>query len=125
VPAFTLQAARDLCDYVIPEIYYKESSARSFPNFFFPRFREVVDWLEKFAPGITKKTLIGIGVHEKLYNDVPGIDYGDFLEAQIRAIRTDPLLKTLPGLALWAPNHAGAETLQRLDRVIKKYYFSP
>lgn len=122
VPAFALQAARDYADYVIPEIYYKASEAKGYPNFEFPRFRTQTEWLERNAPGILKKVLIGIGIHEKMFNDDPRIHYGDFVEAQIRTISSDPFLKSLPGIAFWAPYHSSPETLKKLDQAIKSYY---
>lgn len=122
VPAFALQAARDYADYVIPEIYYKESEAKGYPNFEFPRFRTQTEWLERNAPGILKKVLIGIGIHEKMFNDDTHIHYGDFVEAQIKAIGSDPLLMSLPGIAFFAPYHCSPETLKRLDQAIKRYY---
>ena len=67
---------------------------------------------------------MGLGVHEKLFNDVPEIDYGEFIEAQIRYIAADPVLKNLPGLAFYAPMKLSQENIRRLDETIQKYYFS-
>ncbi|MBN1295081.1 MAG: hypothetical protein JXB48_24820 [Candidatus Latescibacteria bacterium] len=115
-------AIRDYADYCMPEIYYRESAAKGFPDFDFPRFREAVDILEQNAPGLTSKILLGLGVHEKLFDDVPDIDYGDFIEAQIRCISNDPVLQKLPGLAFYAPMALSQKNIGRLDELIFEYY---
>ncbi len=109
-------------DYCMPEIYYRESAAKGFPDFRFTRFNEAVTALERNAPGISSKILMGIGVHESLYNDDPLIDYGVFLEAQIRYITGDPVLSRLPGLAFYAPMKLSMEHIRLLDSLVRKYY---
>lgn len=121
-PAALHRAIRDYADYCMPEIYYRESNAQGFPDFEFTRFREAVDILEKNAPGLADKTLLGLGVHEKLFDDDPKIDYGTFIEAQIRYIASDPVLKKLPGLAFYAPMKLSQKNIGLLDAYIKKYY---
>ncbi len=117
-----LESIRDYADFFIPEIYYSEKDAEGFPNFGFPRFRESVDHFESLAPGISQKILIGLGCHEGLYDTDPSIGYGDFIEAQITTIVNDPVLKKLPGLAIYKPLALSPENLKRLNELIRRYY---
>ncbi len=116
------RAIRDNADYCMPEIYYRESAAEGFPDFGFPRFREAVDILEKNAPGISNKLLIGLGVHEKIYNDDPKINFSEFLEAQISLITSDPVMKNIPGLAFYTPARLTQGRIAFLDALLRKYY---
>jgi len=116
-----LEAIRDYADYFMPEIYFSESDAPGFPGFRFTRYRESVDLFERLAPGISGKTLIGFGCHEKLWDTVDSIDYGDFLEAQLNAIVSDPVLLGLPGLALYKPSGLSEANFRRLDALLGDY----
>ncbi len=116
------RAIRDNADYCMPEIYYRVSAAKEFPDFAFTRFNEAVEKLETSAPGISSKILMGIGVHEALFADDLSIEYGDFVEAQIRYIANDPVLRDLPGLAFYAPMKLSQDNIRRLDNVVRKYY---
>jgi hypothetical protein len=117
-----LEAIRDYADYCMPEVYYSEERAKGFPEFKFTRFRRAVDALEEKAPGIGRKTLIGVGAHQRLWDKDPKIDYKQFLEAQIRTIAEDELLRRLPGIAIYAPYALDAATIAHLDGVLKEYY---
>lgn len=111
-------AIRDYADYCMPEIYYRESVAAGFPDFAFTRFNDAVNTLEKNAPGIREKILLGLGVNENLFDDDPSVDFGDFLEAQVRYIRNDPVLRTIPGLAFYTPVRLSLERMKRLDALL-------
>ena len=121
-PASLHRALRDYADYCMPEIYYRESKAAGFPDFEFVRFRETVDTLEKNAPGLAGKILMGVGVHEKLFDDDPDIEYSAFIEAQIRYIKTDPVMQKLPGLAFYAPMKLSQKNISFLNTLLRKYY---
>jgi hypothetical protein len=116
------RAIRDFSDYCMPEIYYRESAAKGFPDFAFIRFDEALRKLEESAPGIAAKIIPGIGVHETLFNDDPEIDYMEFVEAQIRYIVRNPLLAKLPGLAFYAPMKLSQNNILRLNSIIRSYY---
>ncbi|MFC1607582.1 hypothetical protein ACFL47_06380 [Candidatus Latescibacterota bacterium] len=121
-PAELHVALNDCVDYVMPEIYYRESQTPGFPDFRFVRFNDAVEKLKKNAPGIEDKIIMGIAVNEKMCDDTDIIDYMDFVEAQIRYIRTDPLLKKLPGMAFYAPMKLGQVNIGRLDDMVKRYF---
>jgi len=116
------KAIRDYVDYCMPEIYYRESNAEGKNGFTFDRFREAVDTLETNAPGITGKILMGLGVNARLFDDTTSLDFGEFIESQIRFIRTDPVLRQLPGLAFYTPARLSQAGIARLDSLLVKYY---
>ena len=117
-------AIRDYADFCMPEIYYRESSAEGYPAFRFTRFVEAVEILDKNAPGIAGKILPGVGIHEKLFDDDPDIDYMEFVEAQLRYISTEPLLKKTAGLAFYAPMKLSQKNILFLDKLVVKYFLS-
>ena len=121
-PANLHVTIRDYADFCMPEIYYRESTAMGFPDFNFTRFREAVDTLERNAPGLSGKILLGIGVNESLFDNDPSIDYMTFIEAQLRTIVTDPVLKKLPGLAFYAPMKLSQKNVRLLDELVRKYF---
>ncbi len=116
------RAIRDHADYCMVEIYYRESAAPGFPDFEFTRFDDALAVLERNAPGIAAMTMMGMGVHEKLFNDRGDIDYTGFIEAQVRYLTTTPGLKDLPGLAFYAPLALTQERIGVLDGLIRRYY---
>ncbi|MHB9031318.1 MAG: hypothetical protein ACYC9O_21320 [Candidatus Latescibacterota bacterium] len=116
-----LQAFREYADFFVPEIYIPEKDAAGFPNFPFSRFRESVDLFERLAPGISQKTIIGLGFHEKLYDTDPKIPYGEFMAAQLKTIMNDPVLRKLPGVAVYKPAALSPENLKRLDALLSEY----
>jgi len=117
-----LEAIRDYADYCMPEVYYSEAQAEGFPEFEFTRFRKAVDMIESKAPGIARKTLIGLGAHQRLWDKDPEIDYKQFLEAQVKTIAEDDLLCQLPGIAIYAPYALDSATISHLDAVVKECY---
>jgi hypothetical protein len=117
-----LEAIRDYADFCMPEIYYSETQAEGFPEFEFTRFRKAVDMIEGKAPGIAQKTLMGLGAHQGLWDKDPEIDYKQFLEAQVRTIAEDEVLRKLPGIAIYAPYALDSATISHLDEVIQRYY---
>lgn len=122
-----LVALRDHADFVMPEIYYRESTARDFAASAdpFPAFRAKVQEWEAAAPGITPKILMGLGTVQNAdwaYDNRDDIDYGDFLAKQIEVCATDPVLKKMAGLALYAPGYLRPETLTRVNDAIIRFY---
>jgi hypothetical protein len=122
-----LLTLRDHADFVMPEIYYRESSAPDFQTSEapFPRFRIKVEEWESAAPGITPKILMGLGTVQNAdwaYDNRDDIDYGDFLVKQIEVCATDPVLKKTAGLALYAPGYLKPKTLTRVNNAIIKFY---
>jgi hypothetical protein len=122
-----LVALREYADFVMPEIYYRESNASDFAETEdpFPGFREKVEDWESAAPGITPKVLMGLGTVQNVdwgYDDVEEIDYGKFLAKQVEVCATDPVLKQTAGLALYAPGYLRPETLTELNDAIIDHY---
>jgi len=125
-----LQALRDYGDFVMPEIYYREKSE---PNFKtnpapFGEFRKKVEEWEAQAPGITPKILMGLGTVQNAdwgYDNLPEVDYAEFLAKQVEVCATDPVLKRMAGLAIYAPGYLKPDTLTRLNDAIIKYYGLP
>jgi hypothetical protein len=125
-----LEALRDHADFIMPEIYYTEKDVVDFatrPNPF-PLFREKVDEWEAQAPGITPRILMGLGTVQNVdwgYDNHPDVDYGAFLSKQVEVCATDPVLKQMAGLALYAPGYLKPETLGQVNEAIIKYYGLP
>jgi hypothetical protein len=122
-----LIALRDEADFVIPEIYYRESTAPDFAtqNRPFALFRKKVEEWERAAPGITPKILMGLGTVQNVdwgYDNRDEIDYGEFLAKQVETCATDPVLKRMAGIALYAPGYLKPETLSRVNRAIIEHY---
>jgi hypothetical protein len=122
-----LEALRDYADFAMPEIYYSEKAA---PNFRteadpFRVFREKVQEWEEQAPGLTPKILMGLGTVQTAdwgYDNLPEVDYAEFLSKQVEVCATDPVLKQMGGLALYAPGYLRPETLTKVNEAIIKYY---
>ncbi|MBP8952601.1 MAG: hypothetical protein KBI47_09460 [Armatimonadetes bacterium] len=122
-----LEALRDHADFAMPEIYYTEKSARDFNTAEkpFAVFREKVDEWEAQAPGITPKILMGLGTVQTAdwgYDNLPEIDYAEFLAKQVEVCATDPVLKRMGGLALYAPGYLKPDTLTALNDAIIRWY---
>lgn len=125
-----LEALRDNADFVMPEIYYTEKAAPDFKTTArpFPVFREKVDEWEAQAPGITPKILMGLGTVQTAdwgYDNLPEVDYGEFLAKQVEVCATDPVLKQMGGLALYAPGYLEPEVLSKVNDAILKFYGLP
>ena len=125
-----LIALRDRADFVIPEIYYRESTASEFATQSrpFSLFRKKVEEWERAAPGITPKILMGLGTVQNAdwaYDNRDEIDYGEFLAKQIETCATDPVLKRMAGIALYAPGYLKPDTLSRVNEAIIEHYGLP
>ena len=122
-----LETLRDFADYIAPEIYYKESQAPDFASAAdpFPRFRETVSKIERLAPGIKEKIIIGLGCTQTgshIFDDKKNIDYGEFLQKQVEVCATDPKLDSIAGIAIYAPGYLLPSTLTVLNDAIKTYF---
>jgi hypothetical protein len=115
---FLLETIRDYADMVLPEIYVAQSTAKSEGLSYFIRY---LRHLENCAPGITAKTVMGIGMYQKLA-DGGSQSFRDHLAAQILLLCTDPLFAKIKGIALYAPVYLSAQDQQWLDDVLKKHF---
>jgi hypothetical protein len=116
--AYILRAIRDYADIYLPEIYISQSAAASKG---FGRFKTHIATAEALAPGIAKKTIIGIGVHRKMADD-PSSNFNDHISAQIKLLGSDPVFKTTMGIALYTPVDLSVESKKRIDGILKKYF---
>ena len=122
-----LEAIRDHADFIMPEIYYTEKNASGFltdPQPF-GAFRQKVEEWEAQAPGIKPKILMGLGTVQNAdwgYDNVPEIDYAEFLAKQVEVCATDPVLMGMGGLALYAPGYLRPEVLGAVDDAIIEFY---
>ena len=121
---------RDHADFVIPEIYYRENTAPDFATQVrpFALFRKKVEEWERAAPGITPKILMGLGTVQNAdwgYDNRDDIDYGGFLTKQVETCATDPVLKRMAGIALYAPGYLKPDTLGRVNQAIIVHYGLP
>jgi hypothetical protein len=92
-----LAAMVQYADYILPEIYYYSESDAGSGSDPFPRFRETIDrWESWFGQAILDKTVIA------LYADNAAQGYGQFLHRQIDLCRTDPVLRLVKGIAIYA-----------------------
>ena len=57
-----------------------------------------------------------------MFDNDPAIDYGAFIEAQLRTIVSDPVLKTLPGLAFYAPMKLSQKNIRMMDVLVRRYF---
>jgi len=116
--AYILNAIKDYADMYIPELYVSQSVAARRG---FGRFRSHIETAEMFVPDITKKTVIGIGMHPKMADD-PTRNFGDHLSAQIKLLGTDPIFKNILGIALFTPVDLTVEDQKRIDHDLKRYF---
>lgn len=116
--SFVLKAIRDYADMFLPELYISQKSAKKRG---FIKFKNYMVAAEELAPGIKKKTVVGLGMHPKMQDD-PSKSFTDHLAAQIKLLGTDPFFKNILGIALYAPVYISAEDQKSIDTVIKKYF---
>lgn len=122
-----LKGVRDYADFVMPEIYYQEKDAPDFKTnpAPFSGFREKVEEWEAQAPGISPKILMGLGTVQNAdwgYDNSADVDYAEFLAKQVEICATDPVLKGMAGLAIYAPGYLKPDTLSKLNEAIVKHY---
>lgn len=116
--AFVLKAIRDYADLFLPELYISQISAKKRG---FIKFKNYITATEELAPGIKKKTVVGLGMYSKMNND-PSQSFQDHLSAQIKLLGTDPFFRDTLGIALYSPSKYSAEDQKRIDGVLKKYF---
>lgn len=117
--ASLLRAMRDHCDLVILEVYIPERESGGGLSAF-ARRRALV---EKFAPGVRKKVLFGIGAYDKMRKEGSG-GFSQHLVSQVTKIRSilDP--SDLQGLAIYAPVYLRAGEQRELDQAIRRTFFA-
>jgi hypothetical protein len=125
-----LEALRDYGDFAIPQIYYSEKVQPEFGTMAqpFAEFRAKVEEWELQAPGITPKILMGLGTVQGVdwgYDNLPEVDYAEFLSKQVEVCAADPVLKQMGGLALYAPGYLKPEVLGKVNDAIIKFYGLP
>ena len=116
--SFLLEAIRDYADMFLPELYISQRAAERRGLGEFKRYLKSV---EELVPGITKKTVVGIGMHAKMANE-PSQSFRDHLSTQIALLGTDPFFRSVFGIALYAPVYLPAEDQKWIDGVLKKHF---
>ena len=87
------------CDLFIPEIYLSEYYTKI--NDYSVMEKRIKD-LEQKCPGILEKTIIGLGIYNKLDTE-KDILFSDHIKKQLEYIISNPLLSKLNGIAFYAP----------------------
>lgn len=114
-----LRAIRDYGDVFMPELYISEADRLRHG---LGIFNDRLHAMEAQAPGILKKTIIGIGVYPKMLATMQG-SVREHVAAQIEYIKSDPFLSQFQGLAIYAPYYLSIEDQKYLDELIRRYYF--
>jgi len=113
--ALLAQGVRDYCDVVMLEVYRLQG-----PQDFraFERRRSII---ERYAPGIRTKTLIGIGDDKKtcMSTDKTCVQR---LEAQVRFLGSVRQSADLRGVAIYAPIYFTIDGQQVLDKAIREAF---
>lgn len=109
----------ECCDLLMVECYQKESSQH------LDWFAEAAKNLNTRAPGLLQKTIFGLCVSQREdlnMDDRPEVDFGAHLEKQFQLLRTEPLAKQTPGVAIYAFYRAKPELIPTINRLVEKYY---
>lgn len=114
------RAVRDYADFAVMEVYLKASEYNGRPQKILARMKQRLHNLMERAPGIEKKTLMGLGIGGR-YDDDPKVDYPAFVTEQVRLISQDPELGKLQGLGIFAPHYIDRPSMRALDKAISKY----
>ncbi|SPD74601.1 hypothetical protein PITCH_A270007 [uncultured Desulfobacterium sp.] len=116
--SLVLKTIRDYADMFLPELYISQKTAKESG---LGKFKLYLKNAETLAPGITKKTVVGLGMFPEMIDD-PSQRFRDHLSAQIELLGTDPFFGSVLGIALCAPVYLQAEDQQWLDGILKKYF---
>lgn len=118
------RAVRDHADFAVLEVYLKASKYDGKLGEGLALMKDRLHNLMRLAPGIEKKTLMGLGIG-KIWDDDPNTDYPAFVTGQIRLVGQDPELRRLPGIGFFAPHYADQATMRAVDLAIKRYLVRP
>jgi hypothetical protein len=114
-----LRALQDTGSVFIVENYVREGKPQ------FSLYDEIGENLCKRYPSLSKRTIFGIAISQTapyIYDDTPKQDFSVFLNRQLRHIRTNQLLKNMPGVAFWAFYRAKPVTIARLVQSIDQWF---
>jgi len=116
-----LRALQDTGSIFIVECYVREGRPQ------FSLFNEIGRNLSKRHPLLFKRTILGVAISQTapyIYDDIPKLDFSEFLDKQLRLIRTNEILKKMPGVGFWAFYRAKPVTITRLVQSIEKWFGS-
>ncbi len=115
-----LKAIYQHCDLFISEIYLSEYYTKI--NDYSLIEKNIKD-LGQQCPGILDKTIIGLGIYDKLDTE-KNILFSDHVKKQLDYIFLNPLLSRLNGIAFYAPVYSDdKQFLLDIDSMIRKAYF--
>jgi len=117
----TLKSIGQFADVYVQENYQRESSPR------FDAFELMTKNIDRASPGLMKKTIFALLIAQTPpYNadDNPNLEFSEFLEAQIRSIKSGQLSGQTPGIAYWVFYRSQPETIQSVVQLTAKYFVS-
>ena len=108
----------ECCDLMMIECYQKESASH------FDWFTEAAKNLHTRAPALMSKSVFGLCVSQRddlNMDNKPDIDFAHHLEKQFQILRTEPLVKEMPGVAIYAFYRMKPEFVPVVNSLVQKY----
>jgi len=116
-----LRALQDTDSIFIVECYVREGKPQ------FSLYDEIGRNLKKRYSLLFQRTIFGVAISQTapyIYDDKPKQDFSEFLDKQLRHIRSDQVLKEMPGVGFWAFYRAKPLTITRLAQSIEEWFGS-
>ncbi|MBI5801649.1 MAG: hypothetical protein HZA92_13125 [Verrucomicrobia bacterium] len=114
-----LRMVAECCDLLMIECYHRESSTH------LDWFAEAAKNLNTRAPGLLDKSVFGLCVSQREdlnMDDKPEMDFAQHVEKQFKLLKTEPLVKQTPGVAIYAFYRAKPEMIRAINLLAEKYY---
>ena len=114
-----LNAINEYADILILENYQRTGN----PQFDF--FESLAKNIESRSPRLLKKSIFALYISQTkpfIADDASGVNYFDFLEQQIRLIKTNNYTKNMPGVGFWIFYRSKPATIDKILDLQKKYY---
>ena len=112
----------ECCDLMMIECYQKESASH------FDWFTEAAKNLHARAPALMSKSVFGLCVSQRddlNMDNKPDIDFAHHLEKQFQILRTEPLVKEMPGVAIYSFYRAKPKFIPTINQLVDKYVIRP
>jgi hypothetical protein len=109
----------ECCDLMMIECYQKETAQH------LDWFAEAAKNLDTRAPGLTHKTVFGLCISQREdlnMDDRPEVNFAQHVEKQFMLLKTEPLVKETPGVAIYAFYRAKPEFIPTVNALVEKYY---
>ena len=108
----------ECCDLMMIECYQRESVNHM------DWFSEAAGNLNKRAPLLMKKSIFGICVSQREdlnMDDKADVDFAQHVEKQFQLLKTDPLIKPMPGVAVYAFYRMKPEFVPVVNALVQRY----